>query len=58
MHVTLRSALDRDMNSKKLECFEDDDSVDGKPSLSFLGKVFTFIEELGDVNKGEILLTF
>lgn len=46
------------MNSKKLECFEDDDSVDGKPSLSFLGKVFTFIEELGDVNKGEILLTF
>lgn len=26
------------MNAKKLECFDDDDSVDGKPSLSFLGK--------------------
>lgn len=26
------------MNSKKLECFDDDDSVDDKPSLSFLGK--------------------
>lgn len=42
------------MNSKKLECFEDDDSVDGKPSLSFLGKIFTFIEEIDDVNKGVI----
>lgn len=26
------------MNSKKLECFDDDDSVDDKPSLSFLGE--------------------
>lgn len=30
--------LHGNMNSKKLECFDDDDSVDGKSSLSFLGK--------------------
>lgn len=31
---------DDNMNTKKLECFDDDDSVDGKQSLSFLGKFF------------------
>lgn len=39
---------DGNMNSKKLECFDDDDSVDGKPSLSFLGKL--------DINKYKVNL--
>lgn len=32
------------MNSKKLECYADDDSVDEKLNLSFLGKWIIYRE--------------
>lgn len=37
------------MNSKKVECLDDDDSVDGKTSLSFLGE-FPYLHSLSIVN--------
>lgn len=42
------------MNSKKLECLDDDDSVDGKTSLSFLGK-FSYLHSLTNSKRDNIL---